>query len=529
MAERKRDWDVITGWEKRIKVDFGSIGPNHVRWSDWTYKERDIVARKVHESTLVSKEYGPRSRQMGEWAKENEPIMIGFSRDGGPMPDWAHADYRPSGVPEHVNVVWKRENSDNPTGDWAYDPPAPWDAGEEPAWSAPAVSDSDIEAVNRYRKAVGQPPVKKSQAEKLRDALARVNARDDVEVREFNPETGTLDVMEKPELTFHPLKWRGITIESRGEMVLPVDVNHYPPNMDELVGAVKSMDQSRGGWVTMRVAEAEGGQRQETVRHATKLTFKIPTSYDIENWEKAEFRFCFRKAHMRSPPSYILHTAKVPTPNLDIPERNVNYPEPKGSFIKWGYESQHGFEHQVRWCRMALAMGHEWEGRCYRDKQHIWREAQNRGPMTHKECEENWEHHNRNARWTKAMMWFEGDDPSPEVKEMHAYHNAPPVQGNFTFEEWRQRYGADPEVVSIYGWEKQYIIDPQVGIPLWGLDGFTNTTDMWAYAEGKWSKMFEAAINNEVGPKEEDEVDPWLDAFLAAEEKKWLADFVNSL
>ena len=53
---RKRDWDVITGWEKRIKVDFGSLGPSHARWSDWTYKERDIVARKVHESAGVSAE-----------------------------------------------------------------------------------------------------------------------------------------------------------------------------------------------------------------------------------------------------------------------------------------------------------------------------------------------------------------------------------------------------------------------------------------------------------------------------------------
>ena len=139
---RKRDWDVITGWEKRIKVDFGSIGPNHVRWSDWTHKERDIVARKVHESTLVSQNHGPRSKRMEEWAKENAPVMIGFARDQKPMPDWAHAEYRPSGIPEYVKVVWARKDPDNPAslGDWAYDPPCPsdgWkDEGDEPAWSA---------------------------------------------------------------------------------------------------------------------------------------------------------------------------------------------------------------------------------------------------------------------------------------------------------------------------------------------------------------------------------------------------------
>ena len=147
MAERKRDWDVHTGWEKRIRVDFGSIGPNHVRWSDWTYKERDIVARKVHEAKLISDTHGSRSKRMQEWAKENAPIMIGFARDGKPMPDWAHADYRESGIPEHVKVVWHQpDNAD--VGDWIYSekpfpeyedtvagPPTGTEP-VEPAWSA---------------------------------------------------------------------------------------------------------------------------------------------------------------------------------------------------------------------------------------------------------------------------------------------------------------------------------------------------------------------------------------------------------
>ena len=44
---------------------------------------------------------------MEDWAKEHAPIMIDFARDHKPMPDWAHADYRESGIPEHVKVVWK--------------------------------------------------------------------------------------------------------------------------------------------------------------------------------------------------------------------------------------------------------------------------------------------------------------------------------------------------------------------------------------------------------------------------------------
>ena len=139
MTERKRDWEVVTGWEKRIKVDYGSIGPNHVRWSDWTYKERDIVARVVHEKTFIQDQHGPLSNAAEDFRREHAPIMVDFARDGKPMPDWAHADYRPSGIPEYVKVVWKRERPDDMASpaDWAYDPPGPWeDKGEEPAWSA---------------------------------------------------------------------------------------------------------------------------------------------------------------------------------------------------------------------------------------------------------------------------------------------------------------------------------------------------------------------------------------------------------
>ena len=134
----KQDWDVVTGWEKRIAVDFGSIGPSHVRFSHWTYKERDIVARKIHEIELITQDHGNRSKRADDWRKENAPIMVDFARDGKSMPDWAHAEYRESGVPEHVEVIWKREKPGDPAskGDWSYNPPGPWEKGEDPPWSA---------------------------------------------------------------------------------------------------------------------------------------------------------------------------------------------------------------------------------------------------------------------------------------------------------------------------------------------------------------------------------------------------------
>ena len=135
MTERKRDWETITGWEKRIKVDLPHAS-QHPRWSDWTYKERDIVARKFHEILSISQMHGNRSKAADAWRKENAPILIDFARDGKPMPDWAHADYRESGVPEHVEVKWSQPDRAGP-GEWVYSLPGPWDEGEEPAWSAP--------------------------------------------------------------------------------------------------------------------------------------------------------------------------------------------------------------------------------------------------------------------------------------------------------------------------------------------------------------------------------------------------------
>ena len=275
MSERKRDWEVITGWEKRIKVDYGSIGPNHVRWSDWTYKERDIVARKIHEITGIQKMHGPRSKRAADWAKENAPIMTDFSRDGKMMPPWAHAEYRESGVPEYVQVAWKREDPNNPAshGDWAYDPPGPWsDPGPEPAWSARPM-DAGYDPNNAYVPPVSGP----------------------------SPEGYTVNELE----------WRGRTL------VLPVTDIVYPADKDELLGMVQSQDSTRPGWVTMSPLEALGSglpsTRTETVRNATALAFKVPDSYSIEKHEAAEFKLYFRKSNGGAQrPEYTDYTMTIP-------------------------------------------------------------------------------------------------------------------------------------------------------------------------------------------------------------------------
>ena len=459
-----KDWDVITGWEKRIAVDFGSIGPSHVRWSHWTYKERDIVARKVHEAELIKQDHGARSKKMTAWAKENAPIMVDFARDGKTMPDWAHAGFRDSGIPTHVDVVWERDNPDDPAskGDWAYDKPYPWDEGEEPAWSSkpkdpeytgymdkkyggvisyttrkngdhvdqngnvistkesrakedvpqwrkfelgrledvdghivpgPQALPKDFEQygenivktkrnplddANRYRKAVGLPPLKESQSDKLRAALLNVNARPDVVVKEFNPETGTLDEIQGSAQTMKPTK------------IMPGDQAHTP-------------------------------------------------------LEKA---------------------------------------------LNWGSETHHGKAHQNRWGRMAATMGAE--NGC--------------DPYTFDEVKKIWQQFGKNARWTVAIDWFDSGDK--DVEGMVYYHFAPAMQGNYTAADFEKLWNQEPIIVQVKGWGKA-IIDPKVGIPTYWLDGEGDAIETWERVGDDWQK-----VDDEDDDAEAIEKDKVFDEFI---------------
>ena len=444
-----KDWDVITGWEKRIAVDFGSIGPSHVRWSHWTYKERDIVARKVHEAELIKQEHGARSKKMAAWSKENAPIMVDFARDGIPMPDWAHAGFRDSGIPPHVNVVWERDDPDDykSKGDWAYDKPYPWGEGDEPAWSSkpkdpeytgymdkkyggvisyttrkngdhvdqngnvistkesrakedipqfrkfevgrledvdghivpgPQALPKDFEQygenivktkrsplddANRYRKAVGLPPLKESQADKLRAALLKVNARPDVVVKEFNPETGTLDDIQ------------GSAITMTTEKIMPGDTRFKP-------------------------------------------------------LEKA---------------------------------------------LNWASETHHGKAHQNRWSRVAATMGAD--NGC--------------DPYTFDDVKKIWQQFGKNARWTVAIDWFDSGDK--DVEGMVEYHFSPAMQGNYTAADFEKLWNQKPVIVQVKGWGKA-IIDPKVGIPTYWLDGDGDATETWERVGDDWRKVWEVSV-----------------------------------
>ena len=550
MSEKKRDWDVVTGWEKRIAVDFGSIGPSHVRWSHWTYKERDIVARKVHESTLISQAHGERSKRLADWAKENEPIMIDFARDHKDMPDWAHAEYRESGVPEHVEVIWKREdpNSMNSVGDWAYDPPGPWDKGEEPPWSAKikdpeytGYMDAKYGGVMSYteNKETGDrfdtsgnlistresrakediPNWQKFEVGRLEDVdghwVPGPNAlQKDIDQYGHNvAKTGRAEKEvvsnERPDPGNY-ITVGGIERLDPSKYAVEVHIASYPTGFDELVGRCFIADDSH---VSMRVQEAAGRSDQVTVTKAGKLTFLLPMGYGVQKKAMAKLMFYFRKNNVMMKKSLDWWCWKN-MPESTSQERGgpkemkimPDHPDftPLEKALNWAGETHHGPEHQDRWRQISVSLGADIEGV---------------EPMPLVDVVMWWKKFNKNPRWSmaldnlvtgdfdnleqKAQSVLNGthsdaeDAPSLEVKEMEVsaeemdfYHNGPPVQGHFTIEEWRHMYGVEPKVVNVRRWKRQAIIDPALGQPNYWLEGQeVITAQNWDYENGEWKYL----------------------------------------
>ena len=279
-------------------------------------------------------------------------------------------------------------------------------------------------------------------------------------------------------------------------LLLPVKIKEYPEDMDELLCAAKSRDVSRGGWVTCR-AEGAAGSYVETLRGHGFIAYKVPLSYYIQAQGEPdpEFRLCFRRSHERTPPKFVYATRKCPAQYTT--ERNVaaSVPEPKASFLSYALEEHHGFQHQLKWCRVVLAMGHEVKD-SFKEMAGVWRKAEELGPMGYEEMLEFYERHGRNKRWTLAKKWFD-ENTSPfkdeELEEalddgMDEYLNGPPIQGNYSVDKWHHFYGTDPEIVTVGKWGK-YIVDPQVREPLWKLDGEGEATGEWDYVDGEWVNL----------------------------------------
>ena len=543
MSEKKRDWDVETGWEKRLKVDFGSIGPGHPRWSHWTYKERDIVARKVHEIELINQTQGNLSRDADEWRKENAPIMIDFARDHKEMPDWAHADYRESGVPEHVEVIWKRDdpNDMNSLGNWAYDPPGPWEKGEEPPWSA-KIKDPEYtgymdpkyggvlsytenrETGDRFDTSGNLISTRESRAKEDIPNWQKfeVGRLEDVDghwvpgpnalqkdIDQYGHNVAKTGRAEKEVVSNErPDPGNYITVgdierHNSDNYAVEVHIASYPTGFDELVGRCYIADDSH---VSMRVQEAEGRPDQVTVTKAGKLTFKLPSGYGVQKKAMVKLMFYFRKNNAmmkksldwwcwkKMPESTSLEGER-PTEMKIMPDHPDFTPLEKA--LNWAGETHHGPEHQDRWRQISVSLGADIEGV---------------EPMPLVDVVMWWKKFNKNPRWSMALdNLVEGDFDNLEQKadyvltdagsqvvekeeptvasaeEMDFYHNGPPVQGHFTIEEWRHMYGVEPKVVNVRRWKRQAIIDPALGQPNYWLEGQeVITAQNWDYVDGEW-------------------------------------------
>ena len=205
----KMDWDTRTPWEKKIKVELPHAA-SHRRWSTWSDRERDVYARIVFLGHEISEEHGPRSRKKEEHVKYYEDVLIGFGRDHKAMPHWALNEHEEAeGYGDDVEVVWHQPNRAG-HGKWIV---------KRKDTPVEKVVNPDIEAANRYRSAVGLPPVRPSQQDKFREALVEVNLRPDVVVKEFNPGTGKLEEIEGRQRT---------AVRVSAQKIMPSDSNFTP-------------------------------------------------------------------------------------------------------------------------------------------------------------------------------------------------------------------------------------------------------------------------------------------------------------
>ena len=464
MTQRKMDHEVVTGWEKRIKVDYGSIGPNHPRWSDWTYKERDIVARKVHEITGIQQMHGSRSKRAEEWAKENAPIMTDFARDGKPMPPWAHAEYRESGVPVYVGVEWKRETPGDPAsmGDWAYNIPGPWsDPGPEPMWSArPMEPDHDPnEIVGLETKGSMDPKFggvvsykEMANGDHVATDGTVISTRES-RAREDMPqwqkfETGRLEIVDD--------------VVIPGPNALPEDEARYGKNR-----ALTNIHKTR--------------QQHAPVAQFDKIMPDDPNYTPLEkalNWAAETHHGEQHRSRWRGAAAAL---GATPAQLIAAGGDGTAIPMTMEGARKWWKH----FGQNARWSMLVDALENG-EGVL--------------SPPVPDEPEDDLaviDEEIGAAQDSGEYMKFDPDtltfrpltEDEKRIEELDRYHNAPAMQGHFTVEEWERMHGSSPTIVRIRDWRQLAIIDPGIGVPNYWLEGDGQPTATWVREGDEWLEI----------------------------------------
>ena len=531
MSKSSRDWDVRTGWEKRIKVEFGSIGPNHVRWSHWSDVERDIVARKVYEIEMINQTEGNRSKTADRWREENEAIMIDFARDGKTMPAWAHDDFQDSGIPDHVKVIWAQMSHTSP-GMWAYDPPlgqqeivgletkGKMDEKYGGVISYKTMANGDhvdqngnVISTIESRAKEDVPQWKKFELGRLEivdnHVIPGPNAlQKDIDQYGENVEKTGRKKKEKPIMNVRDIdtsQYISVTqlFGNKGDIVARVFIN-YPLDLNELIGRCFISDDSH---VSMRVQEAAGSSDQVTVTDAKTLHFIVPKRSELRGEKQVKIMFYFRKKGQQIyrtkdwwcikdlPQVESTNEVKAMSKPKRIMPSDMNYTSAEKA-TSWAKETQHGKAHQNRWNRVAATMG----------------VANGYDAYSFDECKAIWEQFGKNARWTMVMSWFETDDE--EIKGMEAYHSPLTMQGHYTLEDWGKLHDSEATICKIEGFDRLTIWDAGCSMPNFWLEGEGGQpTEQWRLMSDGGLQLVRYFSNDEMfgkaGAPTPDEVNAW--------------------
>ena len=80
---------------------------------------------------------------------------------------------------------------------------------------------------------------------------------------------------------------------------------------------------------------------------------------------------------------------------------------------------------------------------------------------------------------------------------------APPIQGNYTVEDWVKSGGSESDVTFVYSEYGQglYIVDPQARVPLWKVDGESSTIcGSWKWENEEWAYLGKGVPGSNTGP-----------------------------
>ena len=526
----KRDWDARTGWEKRIQVEL-PLESAHVRFESWTDMERDIVARQHFIRSTIGKEHGFTSKKYKEWAKAAESIIVGFARDGKPMPPEAFEDFEDSGIDDDTNVVWHQpdiagngkfiyQKSSLDTRDWddyiggagdaaemkqriaernewldknakVYGPGSVVSYKEMPNGDH-VRSDGTLLSTKAQRAAQDIPEWRKFEIGRLEEVDGHIIPGPNALPKDVGQYGHNVHKTGRAKKMTIPKTERSGTIEfiEVGELeylggciVCPVVIREYPPDYDELLGRAYISTDSHVSMKTIEAADL--GQRYvETVNLAPSLTFILPVDRGLEKKATVRLKFYFRnsKKQITKTKEWYCDRDIPAAPELVQEDQEIN-PVIKAKPITVAAKPITVAAKPTKimpgdMTYTPLEKAENWAAETHHGKAHQnrWNRVKatmgadnGYDPYTFDEVKEIWKRFGKNARWTVAINWFDTDDE--DVADMVWYHSPLKMQGHFTLAEWDELHGSEATICKVEFFDKLAIWDAGCGMPNFWLEG----------------------------------------------------------